>query len=70
MSKNPVNHLRTKYIDIRHHFLWEHVTKETITLDFVSTENQIVDIFTIPICEATFINLCHTLGICALKDLF
>ena len=67
--KNPVNHSRTKHIDIRHHFLRDHVNKETITLDFVNSENLIADIFTKPVCEATFINLQHNLGICALKDL-
>ena len=51
VSKNPVNLSRTKHIDIRHHFLRDHVSKETITLDFVNTENQIADIFTKPICE-------------------
>lgn len=69
MSKNPLNHSRTKHIDIRHHFLRDHVSKETMTLYFVNTENQIADTFTKPICEATFINLCRNLGICALKDL-
>lgn len=69
VSKNPVNHSRNKHIDIRHHFLRDHVSKETITLDFVNSESQIIDIFTKLVCEATFINLRRNSGICALKDL-
>ena len=29
VSKNPVHHSRTKHIDVRHHFLRDHVEKGT-----------------------------------------
>nr|GEV65694.1 hypothetical protein [Tanacetum cinerariifolium] len=34
---NPVQHTRTKHIDVRYHFLKDHVEKETIELHFVVT---------------------------------
>ena len=36
-SKNPIQHSRTKHIEIRHHFLRDHIKKGNIILNFVST---------------------------------
>ena len=36
ISKNPVQHSRTKHIEIRHHFLRDHAQKGDIKLEFVS----------------------------------
>nr|GFD02289.1 retrovirus-related Pol polyprotein from transposon TNT 1-94 [Tanacetum cinerariifolium] len=38
ISCNPVHHTRTKHIDVRYHFIKDHVEKETIELYFVGTE--------------------------------
>ena len=48
MAENPVEHSRTKHIDIRHHFLRDHQQKGDIEVFHVSTENQLADIFTEP----------------------
>jgi len=32
LSKNPINHSRTKHIDIQHHFLVDNVKKGLISL--------------------------------------
>ncbi|KAH9671985.1 Integrase catalytic domain-containing protein [Citrus sinensis] len=45
LSKNPIQHSRTKHIEIRHHFLRDHVQKGDIALEFISTEKQLADIF-------------------------
>ena len=39
ISKNFVQHFRTKHIEIRHHFLRDHAQKGDITLEFVSTKD-------------------------------
>ena len=39
ISKNPVQHSRTKHIEIRHHFLKNHAQKGDITLEFVSIKD-------------------------------
>ena len=49
LANNPVNHSRTKHIDIRHHFLRDHETKGDIKIRHVSTEKQLADIFTKPL---------------------
>ena len=40
ISKNPVQHSRTKYIEIRHHFIRELVENGTLTLEFIHTDDQ------------------------------
>ncbi|GKC09350.1 hypothetical protein Tco_1000960 [Tanacetum coccineum] len=45
ISCNPVQHSRTKHIDIRYHFIKEYVEKGTVELYFVRTEYQLVDLF-------------------------
>nr|GEY00320.1 Gag-Pol polyprotein [Tanacetum cinerariifolium] len=46
ISCNPVQHSRTKHINIRYHFIKEHVKKGTINLYFVGTEYQLADLLT------------------------
>jgi hypothetical protein len=41
MADNPVEHSRTKHIDIRHHFLRDHQQKGDIEVYHISTENQL-----------------------------
>ncbi|WVZ97683.1 hypothetical protein U9M48_043197 [Paspalum notatum var. saurae] len=60
IAKNPIQHSRTKHIDIRHHFLHDHEAKDDITITGVRSEEQLVDNFTKPIGEETF---CSLLGI-------
>jgi hypothetical protein len=51
MADNPVEHSRTKHIDIQHHFLRDHQQKGDIEVFHVSSENQLADIFTKPLDE-------------------
>jgi hypothetical protein len=57
MSDNPVEHSRTKHIDIRYHFLRDHQQRGEITIEYVSTHNQLTDIFIKPLDENTFSKL-------------
>nr|GEV78007.1 hypothetical protein [Tanacetum cinerariifolium] len=54
ISCNPVQHTRTKHIDVRYHFIKDHVEKGTIELYFVGTEYQLADLFTKSLPEARF----------------
>ncbi|GJU04727.1 hypothetical protein Tco_1121157 [Tanacetum coccineum] len=49
LSKNPVQHSRTKHIEIRHHFLRDNVQKGNISIEKVASEDNIADIFTKPL---------------------
>ncbi|GKA96484.1 retrovirus-related pol polyprotein from transposon TNT 1-94, partial [Tanacetum coccineum] len=46
ISCNPVQHSRTKHIDVRYHFIKEHVKKGIVELFFVGTEYQLAGLFT------------------------
>ena len=54
LSKNPIQYSRTKHIEIRHHFLRDHIQKGDIELMYVHTDKQLVDIFTEPLDEKRF----------------
>nr|KYP33754.1 Retrovirus-related Pol polyprotein from transposon TNT 1-94 [Cajanus cajan] len=62
LSKNPVLHSRTKHIEIRHHFLRDHVQKGDCVLEFVETKNQLADIFTKPLPKENFFSIRQELG--------
>ena len=62
IANNPVQHTRTKHVDIRYHFLREHVMNGTVELHFVPTNQQITEIFTKPRDESTFSRLVGELG--------
>jgi hypothetical protein len=63
MADNPVEHSRTKHIDIRYHFLRDHQQKGDIEIAYVNTHNQLADIFTKPLDEKTFSKLRNELNI-------
>ncbi|XP_057444286.1 uncharacterized protein LOC130736472 [Lotus japonicus] len=69
ISKNPIQHSRTKHIDIRHHFIRELVEDGTVTLEHVSTEKQLADIFTKALDATQFEKLRQLLGICLFEEL-
>ncbi|MCH79438.1 gag-pol polyprotein [Trifolium medium] len=64
ISKNPIQHSRTKHIDICHHFIRDLVEENVIALEHVNTEEQLADIFTKALDAVQFENLRGKLGIC------
>ena len=63
LSKYTVHHSRAKHIDIKHHFIRDHVENGDFILEFVESENQLADIFTKPLLEDRFCFLRKCLGI-------
>ena len=64
ISKNPVQHSRTKHIDIRYHFIRELVEDRTIFIEYIDTLNQLADIFTKPLDSQRFLSLLKSIGVC------
>jgi hypothetical protein len=63
MADNPVEHSRTKHIAIRYHFLRDHQQRGGIEIDYVSTKEQLADIFTKPLDEKKITKLRNELNI-------
>ncbi|GJX26275.1 hypothetical protein Tco_0232571 [Tanacetum coccineum] len=62
ISCNPVQHSRTKHINIRYHFIKEHVEKGTIELYFVGIEYQLANLFTKALPKERFEFLVHKIA--------
>ncbi|GKA87714.1 hypothetical protein Tco_0809478, partial [Tanacetum coccineum] len=54
ISKNPVQHSRTRHIKIRHQFLRDNVQKGHISIEKVSSVDNIADILTKPLKRESF----------------
>ncbi|KAD2393789.1 hypothetical protein E3N88_40766 [Mikania micrantha] len=57
MSANPVFHARTKHVEVDFHFVREKVAQKKLNVQFISTTDQIADIFTKPLPSQRFILL-------------
>ncbi|KAJ9552664.1 hypothetical protein OSB04_016709 [Centaurea solstitialis] len=62
ITSNPVQHSKTKHIDIRYHFIKDNVEKGNIEMFFVQTDYQLADLFTKPLDEKRFNFLVSKLG--------
>nr|GEW20910.1 retrovirus-related Pol polyprotein from transposon TNT 1-94 [Tanacetum cinerariifolium] len=62
ISCNPVQHSRTKHIDVRYHFIKEKVENGIVELLFVETEYQLADLFTKALSGDRFKYLISRLG--------
>ena len=54
ISKNDVHHNRTKHIDIKHHFIRDHVKRNEIIMKWVPGEQQMADLLTKPLDKIKF----------------
>jgi hypothetical protein len=68
IATNPIQHKRTKHIDICHHFLRDHVSKGEIVMEGVRTDDQLADIFTRPLDETRFCKLRNKLNVIDLSN--
>ncbi|GJT54047.1 hypothetical protein Tco_0989101 [Tanacetum coccineum] len=69
ISCNPVQHSKTKHIDIRCHFIKKHVEKGTVEIYFVETEYQLADLFTKALPKECFEYLVHRIADVHLDEL-
>lgn len=51
LCKNYIFHARTKHIDIRHHFIREHVSSGTIIVNYLNTKEMLADVLTKPLSK-------------------
>ena len=68
LTKNLVLHSRTKHIEIRHHFLRDHVEKGEVVFEHVDRKNQLTDIFTKPLATEPFFHIRREPGVLGILD--
>ena len=67
ITQNPIQHSRTKHMDIRHHFIRDVQQKGKIVLLHVNTEDQLADLFTKPLNDQTSQHLIGELGMISME---
>nr|KAJ0217090.1 hypothetical protein LSAT_V11C300105640 [Lactuca sativa] len=66
ITQNPVQHSKTKHIEIRHHFIRDNVEKGKVVLEHVKTSEQLADIFTKALDSQTTAYIIGELGMISL----
>lgn len=68
LSKNHIQHSWTKHINIRYHFIRDHISIDDIFLYFVDTKHQQTNIFNKPLSEKQFDFIIMDLDMLNLND--
>lgn len=61
LAKNPIMHSQTKNIKVDFHFVCDQVNKDLLDVHYVTSINQIADVFTKAIPTPRFVELKHKL---------
>lgn len=69
LIRNPEFHKRTKHIDVKFHFIREKVEDKQIDVKYISTEQQLSDLFTKGLNKNRFMYLISELNICDTKQI-
>ena len=62
-SENPVFHEKSNHIDIKYHHIRDMVYRGAVKLQYVVTDEQIVDVLTKPLAKVNFEYFREKLGV-------
>eukprot|EP00253_Pinus_taeda_P015782 PITA_15782 len=63
LCKDPVQHRRSKHIELHMHFIRKLIHDHVLEVQYCSTDDQVADIFTKALTEAKFTKLRYMLGV-------
>jgi hypothetical protein len=63
LSKNPIQHSKSKHIPIKYHYLRDWAENKNIKLEYVPKQEQVADIFTKRLSRDIFEYLRQRLGV-------
>ena len=66
---NPIQHQRVKHMDVRVHFLQDHLNKDDVKLVWCPTGDMVADIFTKALPGSAHMKLMQLLGLRSLSTL-
>ena len=63
VNENPVQHDRTKHVEMKYHYVREMVQRCAVELQYVPMDEQIVDVFLKPLGRGKFVYFRDKLGV-------
>lgn len=62
LLRNPISSMRSKHIDVIHHFARERVIRKEVNFTYVPTDKMVADIFTKPLGDSKHKECCKSMG--------
>ena len=63
MSMNPIQHDRTKHVEMKYHYVKEMVQRRAVELWYIPTDEQIADVLTKSLGRGMFVSFRDRLGV-------
>lgn len=63
LLKNPISSVRSKHIDVMHHFARERVQRQEVAFRYTQTANMLADMLTKPVSESKHRFCCIGIGL-------
>ena len=64
IADNPMQHDKTKHVEVDRHFIKEKLEKKIVSIPFVNSEEQLADVLTHAVCGRKFSDSLVKLGMC------